>query len=94
MGRVALLVVVHDDARDVERLRAAYAAAGFEPGPFVGISFSIEAPEDLVERVFPDYAQHAGTDAELSLDRLSPAQREGVRAVVTQAPPDFGPGSF
>jgi hypothetical protein len=39
-------------AEDVEAARPAFAAAGFETGKMVGISFSITAPASTFERFF------------------------------------------
>jgi len=94
--RVAALVVL-DPATLPEtaaRTRGAFAQAGFAVGPLVGISYSIEAPRELMESWFPDFTGKEGTGAELSLEQVPPEVAAGIQAVVSEAPPDFGPGSF
>lgn len=78
---------------EAARARRFFSESGFQVGPLVGVSFSIEGPRELMEAWFQDFADREGTDAELSLDRLPPEVAGGVRAVATQAPPDFGPTS-
>ncbi len=90
--RTAALVILRPGAgNDVRRF---FSEAEFNVGPLVGESFSIEAPRELMESWFGDFAEREGTDAELDLGRLPPEVAGAVRAVATQAPPDFGPTSY
>jgi hypothetical protein len=93
MSRVAALVVLRD-AEQGEQVRQWFAQAQFTVGPLVGISFSIEAPRALMESHFPDFAEHEGTGAELRLDHLPREIADRVQAVVSEAPPEFGPRSY
>lgn len=82
------------DPDAAERARRTFADAGFGTGPLTGISFSITGPRDLMESWFPGFAGVEGTGAELPLDRLPADVSAAVQAVVTEAPPDFGPPSY
>jgi hypothetical protein len=82
------------DPQAAERARRAFADAGFEVGELVGISFSIAGPRRLLEAWFPGFVKLEGTGAELPLDRLPSDVAETVQAVVTEAPPEFGPVSY
>jgi hypothetical protein len=88
--KAAALVVLNEGA-DGEPVRRWFASRGFVVGPQVGISFSIEAPRPHLTEHFQDYAEAEGTGAELSLDTLPGELRPAVSAVVSEAPPDFGP---
>ncbi|HXS32696.1 MAG TPA: hypothetical protein VN758_02840 [Solirubrobacterales bacterium] len=76
-----------------ERARRFFTEQGFEVGPMVGISFSIAAPLQEMERLFEGSERSAERGGELPLDRLPPEIRKTVLAVATEAPPDFGPGN-
>lgn len=89
---VSALVVVRDP-EEGERVSRFFAEQDFEVGPLVGISFSIAAPRQRMDRWFEDFEQLEGSGRELSLDALPPEIRGTVRAVATEAPPDFGPGN-
>ena len=91
--RVAALAIVRDP-QDAERVRGVFARAGFAVGPYVGISFSIESTRELMEAWLPDFSEREGSGAELSLERLPDDVRSAVQAVVSEAPPDFGPTSW
>jgi hypothetical protein len=82
------------DPQAAERARRAFADAGFEVGPLVGISFSIAGPRRLLESRFPGFDELEGTGAELPLDRLPADTADAVAAVVSEKPPDFGPGNW
>lgn len=78
------------DADAAERVRALFAARGFDVGRLVGIAFSITAPQDAVRQLFgsvPDVGS-------LPLDRLPADVREHVLAIEAEPPLDFGPTSF
>lgn len=78
----------------VDQVTSAFAARGFQVGPFVGISFSITADKDLFERTFgvdPQSRRFQGT--ELPLDRIAPEITQLVNAVTLTEPPAFGPGN-
>ncbi|MDA0136620.1 hypothetical protein [Solirubrobacter deserti] len=94
MSVAAVLVVLRADTETGERIRLWFEQAGFTAGPLVGISFSVEAPRELLEERFPDFAGNEGTGAELRLDRLPGDVAADVQAVVSEAPPDFGPTSY
>lgn len=84
----------------------AFAAAGFEVGPVVGISFSITAPVETFEKVFDTHLrleERGGIKAigpdksvslELPLQALPKAITDNVEAVTFTPPPDFGPTEF
>jgi hypothetical protein len=80
------------DAERATHARNALAELGFEPGPQVGLSFSITGPRELFERVFQDFAAKERTGESFDLSRL-PAGAEAVQAVVSEAPPAYGPGN-
>jgi hypothetical protein len=86
----AALVVLHEGV-DGEPVRRWFAEQGFEVGPQVGISFSIEAPRPHLTERFQDFEQAEGSGAELGLETLPEDLRPAVRAVVSESPPDFGP---
>jgi hypothetical protein len=58
------------------------------------VSFSIETTRPLMEEWFPDFAEREGTGAELGLDKLPETVARPVQAVVSEAPPEFGPGAW
>ena len=87
----AAALVVLNEGVDGEPLRRWFAEQGFEVGPQVGISFSIEAPRPHLTEHFQDFDDAEGTGAELSLDTLPQELRPAVRAVVSEPPPEFGP---
>jgi hypothetical protein len=88
--RVAALVVLHEGAEG-EPARRWFADQGFSTGPLVGISFSIEGSRSLMDEYFADFPTAEGPEKELGLERLPTDVRALVRAVVVEAPPDFGP---
>jgi hypothetical protein len=80
----------------------AFAAAGFQVGPLVGISFSITAPATTFEKFFhtrlprdergriaPGERDAGGY--ELPLQSLPPGLADTVEAVAFSPPVDFGP---
>jgi hypothetical protein len=73
-----------------------FAAAGFQIGPLVGISFSIAGPVEHFEEFFKVRAEQQGPQPfsvnELPLSALNPALREHIETVLFTRPPDFGPG--
>lgn len=84
----------------IDRLGAAWRAAGFETGPAVGGTFSIAASprhfeETFATRLAADGAGGvlAGAGRELPLARLPAALCDGVTLVAFGRPPDFGPGA-
>lgn len=90
-----------------ERAMRAFNALGFEVGPCVGGSFSIEAQAKLFHAVFaatlrarPDGgltvrdAQGRALDEGLPVGALPPSLQSLVRAVVFSEPPAFGPGTL
>lgn len=81
------------DPASVQRALRFFAESGFETGPLVGISFSIAAPRERMERFFPDFTDLEGSGHELPLHGLPANVRDAVSAVTTEAPPDFGPGN-
>jgi hypothetical protein len=106
-------VITSDNIKDfapaaeaVARASAAFAAARFEIGPAVGISFSITAPISTFEKVFKTQLRLApggGVEAikadgsgsyELPLNALAAGLANLVTAVTFTPPPDFGPPSF
>jgi hypothetical protein len=89
-ANAAALVVLNEGA-DGEPVRSWFAQQGFEVGPQVGISFSIEAARPHLTEHFQDFAEAEGSGAELSLDTLPEDLRPAVKAVVSEPPPDFGP---
>jgi len=93
MADTAAALVVLNEGADGEPVRRWFADQGFEVGPQVGISFSIEAPRPQLTEQFGDFEEAEGSGAELSLDALPGDLRPAVRAVVSEAPPDFGPAN-
>lgn len=89
--RTAALVVLKPGAGEAERAKKYFADAGFELGPLVGISFSISGAAALMDQTFADFRALHGSGGELDLSKLPDDVRGVVRAVVTEAPPDFGP---
>jgi hypothetical protein len=73
-----------------------FAQAGFQVGPWVGISFSVTAPVTHFERFFGVPAAQEGDQpfpsGELPLSALDPALREHIQTVLFTRRPDFGPG--
>lgn len=90
----ALVVMRSPEPEPAGRARRFFADRGFEVGPLVGISFSIVAPRQQMERRFEGFERLAGSGEELPLDSLPPEIRRTVRAVTTEEPPDFGPQAF
>lgn len=95
----AQVLVAGNGATDrVERLRAAWRAAGFEAGPAVGGTFAVAATPAHFEAVFgtrlvadDDGGVRAGTERALPLARLPKPLRDGVTLVTFGRPPSFGP---
>lgn len=79
-----------DDLGDVQ---AFLAEAGFRVSSAVGVAFSIVGSPSLVQQTFPGFDPAARGEQELSLDALPPRVAAALRAVVIEAPPDFGPGN-
>ncbi len=90
-------------AEDAEAARAAFAAAGFDCGPLVGISFSITAERALFEQFFGatlrgspkggDRVVRGGAGGlELPLGSLPSALRERLVAVTFSPPADLHEG--
>ncbi len=78
----------------VTGLMAYFRLAGFDVGPFAGISFSISGPVSRFRSVFgPALASGDRDRVELNAGSLPPALRPHVEAVSFSAPLDFGPGS-
>ena len=90
----------------VARASEAFAAAGFDVGEMVGISFSIAAPVNTFEQVFKtrlrrderggvEVIQDDGSGSyELPLDALAESLADFVVVVTFTPPPDFGPTEF
>ena len=79
------------DLQSAERTRRMFGELGFEIGPLVGLSFSIDGPRELFERVFPDFDAKEGTGEPFDLSRV-PGD-EALEAVLNEPPPAFGPGN-
>jgi hypothetical protein len=79
------------DPEAAERARATFADLGLTPGPVVGISFALHGPRERLRELLPDLDAKEGTGQELDLFRLPAAAREAIQAVVSEAPPEFGP---
>jgi hypothetical protein len=78
----------------VQQVRRAFADAGFDVGPFIGISFAITGSEAVFERAFgvdPLDAKFRGP--QLPLDRMGEEITQHVAAVTLTEPPAFGPGN-
>ena len=76
-----------------------FEAAGFQIGPLVGVSFSIEGPVKRFEEFFQVRAEQQSPQPfpadELPLSSLNPTLRQYIATVLFTRPPDFGPvGSF
>lgn len=90
-------------AADIQAVTTAFARAGFEVSPVVGISFAITAPVSIFEKVFQTRIQRdarGGIKAtrtgqaatqELPLQSLPNEITERIEAVTFSPPPDFGP---
>ncbi len=91
MADNAAALVVLQEGADGEPVRRWFADQGFEVGPQVGISFSIEASRAHLTEHFQGFEEAEGSGAEMSLDTLPGELRPAVKAVVSEAPPDFGP---
>lgn len=89
----ARLASVVPPASVVAAITRSLASAGFEVGPFVGLSVSIAGPRSLFESVFGLTAAEL-KGGEIPLRRLPADIRSGVAAIVFPPPPDFGPGSY
>lgn len=89
---VAALAIVRDPA-EAERVRSFFADAGLEVGPEVGGSFSVAGPASAMRELFPDLEPDAASERTLSPERLPGEVAQALEAVVTEAPPDFGPGN-
>jgi hypothetical protein len=106
-------LITSDNIRDfvpspeaVARATSAFAAAGFEVGNVVGISFSISATVDTFEHVFETRlrrSERGGIEAvrddgagnyELPLKALPQSLANLIVAVTFMRPPDFGPTEF
>jgi hypothetical protein len=70
-----------------------FAAAGFEIGVVVGLSFSITARRSAFDAYF-GIANAGAQPGEVPLDRVPAAARHAVAAITFPPPPDFGPGSY
>lgn len=93
-------------AEAVERAAHAFAVAGFEVGPLVGISFSITAPRTTFEKVFGMKfrrnkqsgdvrpAPHGASEYELPLSKLHKDVATLIETVTLTPPPDFGPTNY
>jgi hypothetical protein len=79
------------DPEVAERVRSAFAEQGLTVGPLVGNSFSVEGDRERFQTLFPDLPEKEGSGAELDPSRLPQEARDHVQAVVTEAPPEFGP---
>ncbi len=78
----------------VGELMEFFRSRGFEVGPFVGISFSITAPESTFRSVFDaDLPTGARGDLEFDVGSLPADVRRHLQAVSFSEPPDFGPGA-
>jgi len=78
----------------VQQVISAFVDAGFDVGPFIGISFAISGTEAVFKRTFgvdPLAEQFRGP--ELPLDRMSGEITKHVAAVTLTEPPAFGPGN-
>ena len=90
-GVTAATVAEHaPDPDGARRAQAWFAEQGFEVSPLVGTAFTITAPDDHARALFGDLPA-AG---ELDRGRLPEEVAAHVRAVVAEAPPDFGPTSW
>jgi hypothetical protein len=90
-GVTAATVAEHaPDPDAARRVQAWFADQGFEVSPMVGTAFTITAPADHARAVLGDLPS-AG---ELDRERLPQEIAAHVRAVVAEAPPDFGPTSW
>ncbi len=74
----------------VEAARKLFRKAGFEPGPYVGISFSILGSRSLFEQFFGTRLDKL-QGYELPLDSLPKEVAALIEAVTFTPPPDFGP---
>ena len=96
-----------DTPQAADRAMRAFAALGFDLGPCVGNSFSIEAPAEQFRAVFgatlqhrPDGgvavrdAQRRAQDGGLPVGALPASLQTLVSAVVFTEPPAFGPGTM
>lgn len=89
-------------AETIHTVTTAFAAAGFEVSPVVGISFAITAPVSTFEKVFKRRilsdarggirAEGEGqVPEELPVQSLPREIAERIEAVTFTPPPDFGP---
>lgn len=87
--------VVPPPAGEAEQVAAWFREHGFETGPVVGTSFAITGDDDAFARCFGEQCFHAAHQqaGELPLADLDEDVCAHVAAVVTTAPPDFGPGN-
>lgn len=77
----------------VARVRAYFAARGFEVDELQGLSLTLTGPRSAYAETFGAEATVSGT-GELPLDRLPREMAELIDAVVFPDPPDFGPASY
>jgi hypothetical protein len=77
----------------VAEVQRAFADAGFESGPVVGLSFSVTGRRSLFNRFFG--IRSAGTTkGVIPLERVPDSVRRHLSAITFPPPPDFGPGSY
>ena len=74
----------------VEAAQKLFRAAGFELGPYVGISFSISGSRSLFEKFFRTSLDKLH-GYELPLSVLPKEVAAVIEAVTFTPPPDFGP---
>jgi hypothetical protein len=74
----------------VEAAQKLFREAGFELGPYVGISFSIAGSRSLFESFFRTRLDKL-KGHELPLDALPKEVAAVIEAVTFTPPPDFGP---
>ncbi|HJZ54173.1 MAG TPA: hypothetical protein VKE74_04415 [Gemmataceae bacterium] len=91
----AQVVLTPSSLPRAEQVAKQFAAAGFQVGPVVGVSFSITGPVELFERFFRVKAtagERPFAADELPVSALDPGLRSDVKIVLFTRPPDFGPG--
>ena len=100
-----VLLAQHDIEAEVGRVLQAFEALGFQTGPVVGHSFSIEGNVTLFTSVFGvhlkalrdgavaiDGAPEGTPNGELPRSALPPSLMSLVTHVLFTEPPTFGPG--
>jgi len=73
------------DAAAAAAVQAYFSGLGFEVGPLVGVSFSIDGDQTLFESIV------GPETGELDLARLPNSIRAWLRGVTSTEPPTFGP---